>query len=201
MNVTSSITTSLVYDSRDRLFNPTEGSNHRLTVQYAGFGGDIAFTKYLGELGTYLPLFWGITEFLHAETGYVRENSGGTLPDYERFYLGGMNSIRGFDYRDIYVLDENGDPIGGDKYVQFNIEFLLPLLKDQGLVGVLFMDAGNVYGEDQSLDVTDMRHAAGYGVRWYSPIGPIRLECGYVINPRPGEPTGGTWEFTMGSAF
>ncbi len=201
INVTSSITSSLVYDSRDRLFNTTAGSNHRVTVQYAGLGGNIAFTKYLAETGWYLPLFWGLNEFLHAKGGYVRENSGGILPDYERFYLGGLNSIRGFGYRDIYALDENGDPIGGDKFIQFNYEILIPLLKDQGLVGVLFLDAGNVYGENQSFDLTDMRHTAGYGVRWYSPIGPIRLESGYIINPRPGETSGGKLEFGMGAAF
>jgi outer membrane protein insertion porin family len=201
INTTASVTSSLVYDDRDRLFNTTQGSNHRLSVQYAGFGGNIAFTKYLVETGWYLPLFWGLTEFLHAEGGYVSENPGGNLPDYERFYLGGMNSIRGFDYRDIYVLDENGDEIGGDKYVQFNFEILIPLLKDQGLVGVLFVDAGNVYGGDEKFDLTNMRHSAGYGFRWYSPIGPIRLECGYILNPREDEASGGNWEFSMGAAF
>jgi len=201
INTTSSITTSLFYDSRNSLFNTTDGSYHRLSIQYAGFGGNIAFTKYTAETGWYLPIFWGLTEFLHAKGGYARENSGGILPDYERFYLGGMNSIRGFGYRDIYALDENGDPIGGDKFVQFNFEILVPLLKDQGVVGVLFVDAGNVYGENENLDLSDMRHAAGYGVRWYSPIGPIRLECGYILNPREDEASSGNWDFSMGAAF
>jgi len=201
LNTTSSITTSLLYDSRDKLFNTTEGSSHRLSIQYAGFGGNIAFTKYTAETGWYLPIFWGLTEFLHAKGGYTRENSGGILPDYERFYLGGMNSIRGFGYRDIYALDENGDPVGGDKFVQFNFEVLIPLLKDQGVVGVLFADAGNVYGENEDLDLSNMRHAAGYGFRWYSPIGPIRIECGYILNPRENESSGGNWDFSMGGAF
>ena len=78
---------------------------------------------------------------------------------------------------------------------------LIPLLKDQGLVGVLFVDAGNVYGEDEKFDLTNMRHSAGYGFRWYSPIGPIRLECGYILNPREDEASGGNWEFSMGAAF
>jgi outer membrane protein insertion porin family len=201
INTTASVTTSLVFDSRDRLFNTTEGSSHRLSVQYAGFGGNIAFTKYLAEAGWYLPIFWGMTQFLHAEGGYVRENAGGILPDYERFYLGGSGSVRGFGYRDIFVLDENGDPIGGDKFIQFNFEILIPLLKDQGLVGVAFIDAGNVYGENESIDVTNMRHSAGYGFRWYSPIGPIRLEAGYILNPRGDEAPGANWEFGMGAAW
>jgi len=97
INITSSITTSITYDSRDRLFNPTEGSEHRLSYQYAGLGGNIGFSKILAETGWYLPLFWDMVNFLHGKTGYVTENSGLMLPDYERFYLGGMNSLRGFD--------------------------------------------------------------------------------------------------------
>ncbi|MGD8449525.1 MAG: outer membrane protein assembly factor BamA, partial [Desulfobacterales bacterium] len=118
-NTTSSITTSLIYDSRNRRFNPTRGSRHIISVEYAGLGGDVAFTKYLGETGWYIPVFWDIVTFLHGEIGYVEENSGGILPDYERFYLGGLNSLRGYDWRDVFVLDENGDEIGGNKYVQF----------------------------------------------------------------------------------
>ena len=95
----------------------------------------------------------------------------------------------------------SGRGSAGDKYVQFNFEILVPLLKDQGIVGVLFVDAGNVYGEDEKFDLTNLRHSAGYGFRWYSPIGPIRLECGYILNPRENEASSGNWEFSMGAAF
>ncbi|MBE9530088.1 MAG: outer membrane protein assembly factor BamA, partial [Proteobacteria bacterium] len=76
-NTTSSITTSLVYDSRNKRFNPTKGSRHIVSVEYAGLGGDVAFTKYLGETGWYIPVFKDIVTFLHGEIGYVQENSGG----------------------------------------------------------------------------------------------------------------------------
>ena len=197
-NTTSSIITSLVYDSRNRKFNPTEGSRHSISVEYAGLGGNIAFTKYLGETGWYIPVFKDIVTFLHGEIGYVHENSGGILPDYERFYLGGLNSLRGYDWRDIYVLDENGDEIGGDKFVQFNIELLFPLLKKQGVVALLFFDTGNVYNDDESIELGNLRQTAGFGFRWYSPMGPIRLERGYVIDDVG---SGGQWEFGMGTSF
>ncbi|MBW2575033.1 MAG: outer membrane protein assembly factor BamA [Deltaproteobacteria bacterium] len=197
-NTISSITTGLIYDSRNKLYNPTKGSRHSITVEYAGFGGDIAFTKYLAETGWYVPVFWDIVTFLHGETGYVHENSGGDLPDYERFYLGGLNSLRGYDWREVYVLDENGDEIGGDKYVQFNVEIMFPLLKKEGLVGLLFYDTGNVYNDHESIDLGDLRKTAGFGFRWYSPMGPIRLERGYIID---SEGSGGQWEFGMGGAF
>ena len=197
-NITSSITTGLIYDSRNKIYNPTKGSKHSITVEYAGLGGDVAFTKYLGETGWYIPVFKDIVTFLHGEIGYVQENSGGTLPDYERFYLGGLNSLRGYDWRDVHVLDENGDEIGGDKFVQFNVEILFPLLKKEGLVGLLFYDTGNVYNDHESIDLGDLRKTAGFGFRWYSPMGPIRLERGYIID---SEGSGGQWEFGMGGAF
>lgn len=201
-NTTSSVTATLQYDSRDKIFNPTEGSDHSITVQYAGLGGDIAFTKYLVEAGRYFPLhLFDMVGFLHAKGGYVRENAGGTLPDYERFYLGGMNSMRGFEWRDIHSEDENGDKIGGNKFVQFNVEWLIPLIKEAGVVGVLFYDTGNVFNNSEEIDLGLLRESAGFGFRWYSPMGPIRIECGYILDPKEGESTGGDWEFTMGGVF
>ncbi|TES88009.1 MAG: outer membrane protein assembly factor BamA [Desulfobacteraceae bacterium] len=200
-NITSSVTAALRYDSRDRIINPTEGSKHSISVEYAGLGGNIAFTKYLAETGWYIPLFWDTVGFLHGKTGYVRENSGGKLPDYERFYLGGMNSLRGFDWQDIHVLDEDGREIGGDKFVQFNVEYLIPLLKDVGIVAVLFYDTGNVFNNDENINLSNLRKSAGYGFRWHSPMGPMRIENGYILDAKEGESKGGRWEFSMGSAF
>ncbi|MGD8367233.1 MAG: outer membrane protein assembly factor BamA [Desulfobacterales bacterium] len=202
-NVTSSISGSLRYDSRDKIFNTTRGSKHLLSVEYAGnfLGGDIGFIKYLAETGWYFPIWWDHVFFVHGEGGYITENGEGLLPDYERFYLGGMNSIRGFEWREIAAVDENGDTVGGDKYVQANIEYQIPLFKDAGIVGLVFFDIGNVYGKDENVDLGNTRESAGCGVRWYSPVGPIRLEYGQRLDPLPGEDSGGRWEFSMGSAF
>lgn len=203
--VTSSISTTLSYDSRDRLFNPTEGANHSLTVEYAGLGGNVGFTKYIAELGQYFPLFWGTVGFLHAKAGYVDDIEGKKLPDYEKFYLGGINSLRGFEWRDICLKekDEDGEEVdvGGYKFLQFNVEFLVPLLKKAGVVGVLFYDTGNVYGKSDNFDFGGLRQSAGFGIRWYSPMGPIRLENGYILDPEGKESSSGRWEFTIGSAF
>jgi outer membrane protein insertion porin family len=174
-----------------------------VSVEYAGsfLGGDIGFIKYLAETGWYFPIWWDHVFFIHGEGGYVSENGEGLVPDYERFYLGGMNSIRGFDWREIAAVDENGATIGGDKYVQANIEYQIPLFKDAGIVGVVFFDVGNVYGQDQNVDLGNTRESAGCGVRWYSPVGPIRLEYGQRLDTLPGEDSGGKFEFSMGSAF
>jgi len=217
-SVTSGASVSLVYDSRDNYMNPSRGGKHTITIENTGgpLGGDVAFTKYTGETGWYHPLFWRFVGFAHAEGGYVHENSGGFLPDYDRFYLGGINSLRGFGWRDISVKETvrvwsdvtNSwqevlvEERGGDKFAQFNIELLCPLFdKKAGLVGVLFYDAGNVYDEGDNLFQPALRESAGFGVRWFSPMGPIRLERGYILDPKPGEDSGGRWEFTIGTAF
>jgi len=199
--ITNSTSVSLRYDSRDRLFNPTEGSDHSISVQYAGFGGDIGFSKYVAGSGWFIPLFKDLVGFLHAKGGYVRENSDGVLPDYERFFLGGINSLRGFEWEELAPKDEDGNDIGGDKYVQFNIELLYPIFKDAGIVGIVFFDTGEVYGKDEDVDLGELRESAGLGFRWYSPIGPIRIEYGYILDPIEGRGEGGKWEFTMGGAF
>jgi outer membrane protein insertion porin family len=131
----------------------------------------------------------------------VEPHSGGILPDYEKFHLGGINTLRGFNWRDLAPKDPSGADIGGDKFVQFNFELLIPLFEKAGLRGVVFFDTGDVYGNDEGLDFGSLRQSAGGGFRWNSPIGPIRLEYGYILDPQPTDEQQGRWEFTMGSAF
>ncbi|MBS3732231.1 MAG: outer membrane protein assembly factor BamA [Desulfobacterales bacterium] len=202
----SSLTTSIVYDSRDRAISPTEGSRHVLSLQYAGLGGDVGYAKTTAELGKYFPLFWSTVGFLHAEGGYVKEVGDKYLPDYEKFYLGGINSLRGFDWRDVSVRDANDQKIGGEKFVQFNAEFIFPLIEKAGLRGLLFYDTGNVYKEGTRVDLGELRESAGFGIRWYSPMGPIRLERGYILDRKKNEQgeyieDSGRWEFAIGGAF
>ncbi|MBW2369543.1 MAG: outer membrane protein assembly factor BamA [Deltaproteobacteria bacterium] len=199
--VTSSVTFGISYDTRDRILNPTRGQDHNLTVEYAGLGGDIGFTKVTAELGIYIPLFWKVVGFIHGKGGIVSQNSGLLLPDYERFYLGGINSIRGFDWRDIHLLDENGNETGGERMIQINLELIVPLVKAAGINGVIFFDTGQVFGEDDDIDIASLRQTAGFGVRWNSPMGPIRLEYGHILDPEDSDSGAGQWEFTMGSAF
>jgi len=199
--ITKSITAELRYDSRNRVFNATNGSDHSIIVEYAGFKGDIGFTKYTVNTGWYIPLFKDLTGFVHAKGGYVRENSDGKLPDYEGFFLGGINSLRGFDWEDLAPKDEDGNEISGNKFVQFNIELLIPLFKEAGIVGVIFFDTGDVYDTDEDVDLGELRESAGFGFRWFSPVGPIRLEYGYILDPVVDQGEGGQWEFTMGGAF
>jgi outer membrane protein insertion porin family len=88
-----------------------------------------------------------------------------------------------------------GDIIGGDRMLLFNFEFVFPILKNAGMKGVVFFDTGNAWNNEY--DLGDMRKTAGVGIRWYSPLGPLRLEWGYVLDPKPGEPSYRR-DFTMG---
>ena len=200
-NIQSSVTTSLTFDSRNSRMTPTDGSNHTLLFEYSGLGGDIGFTKIVGDTGWYFPLFWETSFFAHARGGWVREASNKILPDYEKFYLGGIRSVRGYDWQDISIRDADGIKIGGEKMAQVNFEYIFPLLKKAGVTGVVFFDAGNVYASDEVYDITDLFAGAGGGIRWNSPMGPIRLEWGYPINPDPGMRDTGRWEFGMGGSF
>jgi outer membrane protein insertion porin family len=199
-HTTSSITPSIIYDSRDKAINPTEGSKNSISVEYAGLGGDVGFTKYVGESGRYFPLFWGTVGFLHAKAGYVSQHDGMILPPWQRFYLGGINSLRGFTWEELSPKDQYGNYIGGNKFVQGNVEYIFPLIKEVGLMGVVFFDTGYDYNDDQDIDLGNLRESAGFGVRWYSPLGPIRLENGFVLDKQPGE-AGSRFEFSMGQAF
>jgi len=201
-NEAHTVSTTLRRDTRDRIFEPTEGSDNGLTIEHAGtpFGGDIGFTKYTADSGWYIPLFWDTVGMIHGRTGFIGGDGTGKVPTWERFYMGGMNSIRGYDWREISPVDPvTGDEIGGNKMIQFNLEFLFPIIKKSGLRGVIFYDTGNVYDNGEKLELSNLRESIGYGFRWYSPIGPIRLEYGYILDSeRKGE---GGWEFSMGMAF
>jgi outer membrane protein insertion porin family len=203
-NVANTVATSLRRDSRDRVFQTTTGSDNSITVEHAGtpFGGDIGFTKYVGDSGWYFPLFWDTVGMLHGRIGFIHGDRVGDEPVWERFYLGGMGSVRGYDWRDISPRDpETGDEVGGNKMLQFNVEFLFPIIKKAGLQGVLFYDTGNAYDNGEKLDLGVLASSVGFGVRWYSPMGPIRMEYGYILDDEQGQKGEGGWEFTMGSAF
>ena len=101
----------------------------------------------------------------------------------------------------IFIPDEDGAKTGGYKFVQLNLEYIFPLVKKAGLVGVVFYDTGNVYGKDESVDLGSLRQSAGAGFRWYSPLGPIRLEYGYILDRKDTDEDSGQWEFSMGAAF
>jgi outer membrane protein insertion porin family len=202
-NIKSSIISNLKYDSRNKRFLATKGALHSISFEFAGLGGDIGFTKYVGETAWYLPLVWDFVGIAHAKGGYVVQNKKLILPDYEKFYMGGIGSLRGFERDDLAPKDDEGASVGGDKFVQFNFELVFPLLKDLGVHGVLFFDTGKVYGEEENFEFNpdDLRQSAGGGIRWLSPMGPLDIEYGYILDPEDSDHGPGQFEFSMASSF
>lgn len=202
-HTTSSIKGILRRDSRNHPWNPNHGSDNSISLEYAGgpIGGTNAFVKAIADSGWYIPVWFKHVVVLHGRAGWLTDHSGGDLPIYEKFFLGGINTLRGFDFYSVGPKDPaTGDVIGGELMALFNFEYRFPLLAKAGLIGVAFYDTGNAWTEDQGWDIGSLRKSVGGGIRWYSPMGPLRLEYGWVLDPQPGEATS-QWEFTIGGMF
>jgi outer membrane protein insertion porin family len=196
--ITSSISPSIWRDSRDNHLDPTRGSKNTIYTTVAGLGGDNYFVKSLFDSLWYFPFKWGTTFSLRGRIGYAKGFSGKDLPLYERFYVGGINTVRGLGFGEAGPRDENGEVIGGEQELIFNAEFIFPIEKSIRLKGVVFFDAGK--SDDSFGDVIDLRTTAGAGVRWMSPFGPIRIEWGYNIDKKFDE-SSSKIEFAMGGVF
>jgi len=194
----SSVTTNIIRDSRDNYIDPTRGSRNMLTLTLAGLGGDYGYFKSLIDSGVYIP--WGAVTFLvRGRFGYASAIFGKKLPLYERFYVGGLSTVRGLDFGDAGPHDDVTDEaIGGTTELIFNTEFIFPISPEMKLKGLVFFDAGNSYeGFDE---FGSLRYTSGIGIRWISPFGPIRLEWGYNLDQHPGE-SSNKFEFAFGSFF
>lgn len=201
--ITSALTFSFVRDTRDRLYGATKGSKNSISIKYAGgfLGGDSQFTKAELSSGWYFPLPAGLVFHFHGAIGQAWENSKDKLPVYERFYLGGINTIRGFEYAKVSPIDPvSGDRVGGDRMWYTNTEVVFPLLKDQGLFGAAFFDAGDSLDEEAGWDFTNYSQAIGLEIRWFSALGPLRLVYGYNLDPVADEPQT-VWDFSIGGDF
>ena len=187
-SATSSVTPSIVRDSRDNVFNPSEGSVNSFEMQLAGLGGDNRYYRAIGNTTWYFALPAEMTGFVRGRFGFGDGFGGNVLPASERFFLGGVTTIRGFEFRDIGPEDEAGNPLGGTSFVQFNVEIGRSL--GTVLRVVAFVDVGNVYGPDHDFDIGSLRRSAGLGIRIVTPIGPIRLDYGFKLDKKAGEPAG-----------
>ncbi|MFQ5476989.1 MAG: outer membrane protein assembly factor BamA [Candidatus Binatia bacterium] len=218
-SLTSSISPRLTRNTLDHPFDPTRGSRQVLRAEIAGLGGKSDFFK-LEFTGRWFMPVWetkGGREFIYSLGGSVSYGLGDTgksgkeLPLFERYFPGGINSVRGYDPRSLGPSEEFCDntgasrncfteSIGGSQQLIVNNELIIPIFKDAGLKGVLFVDGGNSFSADNGLDPTDLLYAVGWGVRWLSPMGPLRIEVGYPLNPREQD-NGSVVSFSFGAPF
>jgi outer membrane protein insertion porin family len=217
---TSALSISPSIDTRDDYFNPRRGARHSLFIQNAGgiLGGDNYFVRVTGETSWYFPLPLNTTLNLRAKAGMIAPYGGKKLPIYEKFFVGGIQTVRGFEYGRGGPIDEKDEPSGAKKMVVFNAEWIFPLAREIGLKGALFFDVGKGFDKlkDQDHLVVDLdthriltrpgkglfplKFGAGPGIRWFSPFGPIHIDIGFNLSPKKGE-KGNVIEFTAGTVY
>jgi len=197
---TSAISLSPSIDTRDDYFNPRRGGKHSLFIQNAGgvLGGDNYFVKVMGETSWFFPTPLSTTVNLRAKAGMISGYGGKKVPIYEKFFVGGLQTVRGFEYGMAGPIDINEEPMGGEKMVAFNAELIFPLAREIGLKGAVFWDIGK--GFDRLSDITPLKTAVGAGIRWFSPFGPIHIDIGFNLSPKKGE-KGHVLDFTAGTVY
>jgi len=194
-STTSSITLSFRKNTTNNYLDPSRGSYLRLSCEYAGriLGGENDFNKYELEYRRYLPVFWKTYLAFRGETGLLDHDQGRRLLITERYFLGGIYDLRGFDTRSIgpvYPSDNphySGVTIGGNKQVVLSLDYVIPISEQLGFKGVIFFDAGNAFNDDEPIDPAEFRTDWGVGIRWISPMGPLRFELGFPIDRKSGE--------------
>ena len=202
--VTSAVLVGLGRNTIDDILNPSRGINTDISFELAGgpFGGDNYFYRAIAFYGQYIPAgFWDSTFFLKATAGTVRSYGNKDVPIYEHFFIGGLYNVRGFKYGEAGPRDANGVVIGGLNALYFNTEWIFPIYKPAGIKGVVFYDAGGAFDDNKGFVLKDsMRAAAGFGIRWFSPMGPIRLEWGFNLFPREGDRSN-VFDFAIGTQY
>jgi outer membrane protein insertion porin family len=222
---TSSIRGSLAYDARDNRLLPTSGAYATAYAEYAGrlTGSGNEFVRYGGFARRYQHLGPFVLR-LNAEFGVTQSLDGRGVPLTERYLLGGISDIRGYEPRSLgphlwsQRAGDVGQPlgplaIGGNLQVIGNAELEFPIARSIGVSGVVFFDIGNAYnlesrfcrpGSDACTSglgaVGDLRKSVGLGVRWLSPLGPLRFEWGLPLDLKRGETPDGL-EFSIGGSF
>lgn len=194
---------SIALDKRDNPRAPRSGfiAQTSLSVASSAIGSEIEFLKATGRLGYYIPVGPHTMRF-GARAGTISP-IGDTMdiPIDLRFFNGGAQSVRSFQERSMGFRDPmSGEPIGGEFVSVFNIEYDVPVAAVEGLSVVPFVDAGNVLVDSDDAGFHDMRYAIGLGIRYRTPIGPLRVEYGYNPDRRPGEPQG-TFHVGFGFAY
>jgi outer membrane protein insertion porin family len=211
----SSLVWSMVRDRRNNRFETTGGSYQSLSLEtagVAGLGGDKRFMKVIANNRYYTRIVGDLVFRNSTEYGESHGQEGDIVPPSERFYLGGPNNMKGFNFYSVgpqrtkFTPNSNGTttktlvPLGGtyEFYSLFEIEH--PIVRDAGLKFVVFYDVGNVFADRPEFSNLTLRQDAGFGFRWFSPIGPLRFEWGFPISRRPDDDSS-VFQFFIGPPF
>lgn len=215
--VLSSLVWSVIRDRRNNRFETTGGSYQSVSLEtagVAGLGGDKSFVKAIANNRYYTRLIGDLVFRNSTEYGEAHGQNGKGVPPSERFYLGGPNNMKGYNFYTVgpsrmhlnppdpttgisasYLVPSGGSY---EFYSLFELEH--PIVKDAGLKFVLFYDVGNVFAGRPDLGQLKLRQDAGFGFRWFSPIGPLRFEWGFPIKKGPTDDNS-VFQFFIGPPF
>lgn len=202
----SSVLFQLTKNTTDNRFNPAEGYILTGFLEVAGgpIGGDREFAKLFNSASRYSTI-GPFTLELKIRSGVVSSfGDSGKVPIYERFFAGGTYTIRGYKERNIGPIDQSGDSIGGGTMAVANAELTLPIIDN--LKAAIFIDAGNVWCRPDSkpkggYTTQGIKSGAGIGVRIKTPIGPVKLDFGYPLNPDGHQEDKPRFHFSMSRGF
>ncbi len=206
---TSSMSVGLQRDTRNNRLFPTRGMYQSFTSEFAGLGGDNEFIRLTENFRYYQPIWKGLVGKVNFTMAQISSLNNRPVPLFERYFLGGVNSLRGYELRSIGPAvrmpnsPQGGDNrfvYGGNKMLQLNAELEFPIYDPAGFKAVTFVDLGNAFAEDENFSVKDLRADYGVGLRWNSPLGPLRFEWGFPFKRNAGEEPV-IFNFTIGSFF
>jgi outer membrane protein assembly factor BamA len=207
------LTTAFTRETRDEVLDATRGSflSHSFSFSPQFLGSDVPFIKYLGQYFNYFPLqepqrkrFTNeilrprLVYAVGLRLGLAHGFSGESVPLSERFLGGGSTTLRGFAQNSLGGVDAQGVPLGGEAMLVINNELRFPLwwIVD----GVTFVDVGNVFPNVSDFSLSEMREAAGLGLRLRTPWFLVRVDYGIPLDRRPGESKSRAF-FSIGQAF
>ena len=205
--IASVVHASFSRNTMDNFQRPTSGNTFNFTVNYGGgaVGGDDEFIKVIAEARQFYGLNKDNVLMARAKAGALlpNGNSGNDIPIVERFWIGGINTVRGYDYDDFAVRQKDGDKVGGSRMAFANFEYQWYFNNEVGMTLVPFFDIGINY-DDESSDLTsnkDWLYSTGLELRWRSPMGDLRFAYGFPLAEVDGERKSPRFEFAMGQSF
>ncbi|MHA7598497.1 outer membrane protein assembly factor BamA [Alicycliphilus sp. T452] len=189
-------------DDRDSALAPNSGRYQRLNTEWS-VAGDARYVRGNYQIQQYIPLNKQYTLAFNGELGVGKGMNGQPFPVFKNFYSGGLGSVRGFDQGTLGPRDVTGASLGGPKKITLNAEFIAPVPgagNDRTLRWFAFVDAGNVYGEDEKWELSDLRASAGLGLSWISPLGPLRIAYAQPVRKFAGDRIQ-KLQFQIGTSF
>jgi outer membrane protein assembly complex protein YaeT len=207
--VSNGISLDFIHSTADNLLNARRGYQLAIHGESAGrfLPGSYNYYALSWDARHYIPLRESLIVANRVQVGNIDQagDDPSNVPFSKKFFLGGASSIRGWGRFEISPLSA-GYPIGGNSMFAFSSELRVPIRGNLG--GVLFVDGGNVWTSGWTVKLDDLRYAAGSGLRYVTPVGPVRFDVGWQLNPIPGLLIDGEQEsrhwrmhFSIGQAF